>query len=190
MVERFFLGLAVTVGGLIGVVLVLAFALRVAGVLHTYRVPSSSMEPTLHCARPGVECLGGHSDRVIALDYVFSSPGRGDLVAFHTPPLAAERCGIGGTYIKRIVALPGERWEERSGFVYVDGKKLDEPYVDADRRDVRTIAPARVRDGEYILLGDNRPSSCDSRAWGPVPRKNIIGKIDATYWPPGRITVR
>ena len=190
MIERAFLVVAVVIGGLIGILVVAAVVLQIAGLLHTYRIPSSSMEPTLHCARPGSECEAAHSDRVMAFDYVLGGPHRGDLVAFHTPSLALVRCGAGGTFLKRIVALPGERWEERSGVVYIDGKPLAEPYIHQDRRDDRTIAPATVPHGEYVLLGDNRASSCDSRAWGTVPRKNLIGKVFATYWPPGRITVR
>ena len=86
--------------------------------------------------------------------------------------------------------LPGDLWEERSGYVYINGNRLSEPYIQPSRRDDRTIAPMRIPPHHYFFMGDNRSSSCDSRAWGTVPRKNLIGKVFATYWPPSRITIR
>ena len=132
------------------------------------------------------------SDRVLACRfcYRFWSPKRGDIVVFKTPPLAAVRCGAGGTFVKRLIGLPGDVWEEKEGYVYVNGKRLNEPYIQAGRRDDRTIAPMRIPKGQYFFMGDNRASSCDSRSWGTVPRKNLIGKVFATYWPPSRITIR
>ncbi len=141
-----------------------------------YRVPSSSMEPTLHCARPGIGCEADQNDLVAVRPYGDGNPERGDIVAFRTPPAATRECGSGGTFIKRIVALPGERWSERKGYVYVDGRKLDEPYVRPERRDADTLGPTAIPRGSYFLLGDNRVSSCDSRRWGSIPRKSVIGK--------------
>jgi signal peptidase I len=160
-------------------------------VVNPYRIPSSSMEPTLHCARPAYECEARFSDRVLAcrLCYRIADPKRGDIVVFHTPPLAAARCGEGGVYVKRLIGLPGEVWEERGGYLYINGKPLNEPYIKAPRRDSRTIAPIRIPRGRYFMMGDNRISSCDSRRWGTVPRANLIGKVIATYWPPQRISV-
>jgi signal peptidase I len=161
-------------------------------VVNPYRIPSSSMEPTLHCARPAYECEARFSDRVLACRFCYriADPKRGDIVVFHTPPLAAARCGEGGVYVKRLIGLPGEVWEERGGYVYIDGHRLDEPYIKAARRDSRTIAAIRIAPGHYFMMGDNRISSCDSRRWGTVPRANLIGKVIATYWPPQRISVR
>jgi signal peptidase I len=176
----------VTIAG--AVIIVLAIK---AWVVNPYRIPSSSMEPTLHCARPGSGCEAHFSDRVLACRfcYHFWSPKRGDIVVFHTPPLAERACGAGGTFVKRLIGLPGDTWEEREGFVYIDGKKLNEPYVQQGRRDTRTIPPQKIQPGNYFMMGDNRSSSCDSRAWGTVPRKDIIGKVFAIYWPPQRIRV-
>jgi signal peptidase I len=142
-----------------------------------YRVPSSSMEPTLHCARPGIGCEASQMDFVAAHPYGSRKPARGDLVVFHTPAPAKLRCGAGGVFIKRLVGLPGERWAEREGVVYVDGRKLAEPYVQALRRDSETFAGGAIPPGRYLLLGDNRASSCDSRFWGLVPRSNLIGWV-------------
>jgi signal peptidase I len=157
-----------------------------------YRIPTSSMEPTLHCAAPGAGCLGKSSDRVIAASivYRFRSPARGDIVVFNAPALAKARCQESGTFVKRIIGLPGERVTERRGIVYVDGKRLAEPYVDPSRRDRLTRTWPRVGAHAYFVMGDNRADSCDSREWGTVPRSSLIGPVVATYWPFGRFGFR
>jgi signal peptidase I len=142
----------------------------------TFSVPSSSMEPTLHCAQPGSECEGVRADGAVTQEPARDIK-REDVVVFRTPALAEVRCGAGGRFIKRVIGLPGDRWEERNGFVYINGKRLDEPYIKTDRRDSRTIAPTMVPPASYIVMGDNRVSSCDSRAWGTVPAANLIGKV-------------
>jgi signal peptidase I len=186
-------GWRVTIDWLVTIVGAIAIVLAIkAWVVNPYRIPSSSMEPTLHCARPSSGCEARFSDRVLACRfcYRFTSPKRNDIIVFKTPPLAAVRCGAGGTFVKRLIGLPGDLWEERSGYVYINGKRLSEPYIQPSRRDDRTIAPMRIPPHHYFFMGDNRSSSCDSRAWGTVPRKNLIGKVFATYWPPSRITIR
>ncbi len=157
---------------------------------HTYRIPSSAMEPTLRCGKPGAGCSGTSDDRIIVPRFLFKNVRRGDLIAFKTPPLARVRCGAGGIFVKRVVGLPGERIGERSGAIVLNGRRLREPYVERKRRDNQTYAPRRVpRDG-YFVLGDNRAQSCDSRIFGPVPKENLIGRVVFTYWPPTRIGFR
>jgi signal peptidase I len=183
-------GWRVTVDWLVTIVGAIAIVLAIkAWVVNPYRIPSSSMEPTLHCARPGNGCMARFSDRVLAnrVIYHFRSPHRGDVIVFDTPPEAAVKCGAGGTYVKRLVGLPGETWEERNGYVYIDGKRLNEPYVHDTRRDTRTLPARTIPPGHYFFMGDNRSQSCDSRDWGTVPRANIIGEVFAVYWPPQRI---
>jgi signal peptidase I len=175
-------------------VLVAAVVLAVAFVtlLKLYRIPSSSMEPTIRCARPAPGCTADRSDRVLALrvEWPFESVGRGDIVSFETPPLAEQRCGVGGTFVARIVGLPGETWAQRSGVVFVDGRRLEEPYVDDARRDGETYRARRIPPGHYFVQGDFRAQSCDSRIWGPLPAKNLVAKALLTYWPPSRIALR
>jgi signal peptidase I len=170
---------------------VLAFEAEVA---KPYRIPSSSMEPTLHCARRGAWCEGRFSDRVIAnrLAYRFSDPKRGQIVVFKVPP-GADACaaGNGGSaFVKRLIGLPGERVSERNGTVYIDGRRLYEPYVDPASRDHQTGSWPTVRPGHYFFMGDNRAHSCDSRTWGTVPRGDLVGPVLLTYWPPNRISTR
>jgi signal peptidase I len=162
-----------------------------AEVAKPYRIPSASMEPTLHCAKPTPDCEGHYNDRVIAdrLSYVFGSPKRGQIIVFKAPPAAAQ-CGgddAGHTFVKRLIGLPGDDVSERGGFVYVDGRKLDEPYVDPQLRDTRTQDFGRVGKGQYFFMGDDRIYSCDSRTWGTVPRSNLIGRVVFTYFPLNRI---
>lgn len=169
-------------------------------VINPYRIPSSSMESTLHCARPGLGCEASFSDRVLACRFCFElwGPKRGDIIVFKTPPKAAIACGAGGTFVKRLVGLPGDTvFEDSQGFIWIDGKQLAEPYVESNRRreDVGSNADYlnkrwHVDKGQYFFMGDNRGQSCDSRRWGSVPRGNLIGKVVATYWPPKRISIQ
>ena len=178
---------AITIVGAIAIVLAVK-----AWVVNPYRIPSSSMESTLHCARPGSGCESRFSDRVLANRFIYHlrEPKRGDIVVFETPKSAEAKCGAGGTFVKRLIALPGETWEERDGVVFINGKRLVEPYVGNGRRDSNTYAPRKIPEGRYFFMGDNRAQSCDSREWGAVPRGNIVGEVFFVYWPPTRIGFR
>ena len=168
----------------LAVVGVLAFQAEVA---KPFRIPTGSMEPTLHCGGSGDGCRARLSDRVLAnrIVYRLHAPERGDIVVFETPDAARSACGTGGTFVKRIVGLPGERISMRDGVVLVDGVRLPEPYLRASHRG-RETGEWLAGDG-YFVLGDNRARSCDSRRWGAVPRERIVGRVDLRYWPPGRI---
>jgi signal peptidase I len=168
---------------------VLVFEVEIA---QPFRVPTSSMEPTLHCAKPGEGCTGSLNDRVLVakIVYRFRDPRRFEIAVFHAPALARAKCSEGGTYLKRVIGLPGEQVSERAGYFYVDGKKLDEPYLSLYDRDSETRAWPRLGSKEYFMMGDNRIGSCDSRTWGAVKRSAFIGPVVATYWPPTRWTVR
>ena len=170
-----------------------------AWVVNPYRIPSPSMEPTLHCAKPQPDCEGSRSDRVLANRFIyhFRDPRRGEIVVFNAPPAAREEC-TGGIFVKRIIGLPGEVWAERNGYTYINGRRLNEPYIRPGRRDhdtktLKNIPPVgtmtRIPKDMYLMEGDNRAHSCDSRIWGLVRRKSIIGKVFLIYWPLGRIGV-
>jgi signal peptidase I len=172
--------------------IVIVFGLKM-WVVNPYRIPSSSMEPTLHCAKPAPGCEAQFSDRVLANRFIyhFRSPKRGEIIVFQTPPEAKIRCGAGGTFVKRLIGLPGETVSERDGFVYINGVQLHEPYISADRRDHEPPRTwTKIPKGYYFFMGDNRAQSCDSRVWGPVPRKNLIGEVFFVYWPPNRLGFR
>jgi signal peptidase I len=174
---------AVTIIGAVLIVLALK-----QWVVNPYQIPSSSMEPTLHCARPGLGCLAHFSDRVLAcricLD--FRDPARGDIIVFETLPAAKIKCDEGGTFVKRLIGLPGETVSERNGLVFINGRPLEESYVAPGHRDTQS-GTWHVPKGQYFFMGDNRIESCDSRQWGSVPRRNLIGTVFSVYWPPNRI---
>ena len=187
-------GVRVTIDWLVTILGAILIVLAIKQwVINPYRIPSSSMEPTLNCAQAGprlprygrpVQRLRPRA-RLPDLLRHLGSPKRGDIVVFNTPPRALLACGTGGVYVKRLIGLPGEVWSEKDGYVYINGKKLDEPYIKPEYRDHLTpIRPMKIPPGQYFMMGDNRAGSCDSRKWGTVPRANLIGKVVATYWPP------
>jgi signal peptidase I len=163
-----------------------------AEVVQPFRVPTASMEPTLLCARPTEGCTARLNDRVLVakIVYRFRGPHRGEIAVFHAPAKAKVRCTEGGTFLKRVIGLPGEQVSEKDGFFYVDKRKLAEPYIPFLSRDAVTATWPRLGPKQYFVMGDNRIGSCDSRVWGPVPRASFIGPVVATYWPPTRWTIR
>ncbi len=189
--------LRVTIDWIVTIVGAVAIVLLVkAFVVNPYRIPSSSMEPTLHCAQPAIGCEARFSDRVLANRFLYRlrDPRRGEIIVFKTPSAAQVKCGAGGTFVKRLIGLPGDVVELRlragDGYVYINGRPLNEPYVEKARRGAtQAFGPVRVKPGNYFMMGDNRSQSCDSRMWGTVPRKNLIGKVFATYWPPNRVSL-
>jgi signal peptidase I len=190
-------GLRVTIDWAVTIIGAIAIVLLVkAYVINPYRIPSSSMEPTLHCAEPAAGCIARFSDRVLANRFIYHlrDPRRGEIIVFQTPSAAQVQCGAGGTFVKRVIGLPGETIEVRlqrgDGYVFINGKPLDEPYVENSRRgESQSFGPVKIPEGQYFMMGDNRSQSCDSRRWGSVPRENLIGKVFATYWPPNRISL-
>jgi signal peptidase I len=109
--------------------------------------------------------------------YHFEPIDRGDVVVFWYPLDRSK------SFIKRIVGLPGETVEIRSGRVYVNGKELPDQFVPASYLDGSTYGPVEIAPDEYFVMGDHRDSSNDSRVFGPVPRQYIYGKAVFAYWP-------
>jgi signal peptidase I len=190
-------------GSLLELVVIVAVALGLAlGIqaflVKPYRIPSESMVPTLEI---------GQRVLVNRIGHAFSKPSVGDVVVFH-PPQGADgnpRCGVqhpmsevcpepvskedSVNFIKRIVAGPGDRLKVIHGHVYLNGKRQKEPFARPCGVGEGCDYPREITvpAGHYFMMGDNRGSSDDSRFWGPVPRKWIIGQAFATYWPPKRV---
>lgn len=120
------------------------------------------------------------------LAYQKADPQRGDVVVFHAPP------PYDSDFIKRVVGLPGETIMVKEGWVYIDGQKLEEIYLPADyvtgeKAFLREGVPYKIPERYYIVLGDNRSFSSDSREWGPISQRAIVGKAWIRYWPLSRI---
>ena len=162
---------AVSLGeqALLGLLAAIALTLFV---MQGFRVSGACMQPHLYTG-----------ERVLAdkLAYRLASPRRGQIVIFDYPR------DVSQVYVKRVVGLPGETVSIAGGQVFINGRPLAEPY--------KTFAahgdmPARaVAPGEYFVMGDNRDVSDDSRYWGDLPRRDIIGRAVACYWPPSRCQV-
>ena len=109
-------------------------------------------------------------------------PERGDIIVFRSPTSRAD------DFIKRIIGLPGEKIMIKGGRVYINNMLLKEPYlpprtITSANLFLREAVPYLIPEGGYIVLGDNRPGSSDSRTWGPITRKSIIGRAWFRYWP-------
>lgn len=121
------------------------------------------------------------------ISYRFGDPKRGDVIVFHAPDSANCPEGTGCDFIKRVIALPGETVEVKDNAIYVNGTKLEEDYI-PDTFIIQAGAYTQGRvvmlgEDEYFVSGDNRPYSSDSRAWGPLPKENIVGRAFFAYWP-------
>jgi len=151
----------------------LVFAALASGLIITFlyqpvRVEGISMLPRLE-----------DQDRLFINKFVyhFTSIERGDVVVFHYPRNPQV------SYIKRIVALPGDRLRIDRGQVYVNDRAISEPYVPAEYRDSKSSEEIVVPVDEFYVLGDHRSIASDSREFGPVKRDLIYGKAAFVYWP-------
>jgi len=132
------------------------------------RVEGTSMLPRLE-----------DRDRLFINKFVYhiSAIERGDVVVFHYPRDPEK------SYIKRVIALPGDRLKIDHGVVWLNGEKLAENYVPEEFRDTRSIPAMIVPTGTFYMMGDHRSISSDSREFGPVERSLIYGKAVFIYWP-------
>lgn len=148
-------------------------------VMQSYSIPSASMDPTLKVR-----------DRLLVskVNYEWGDIKRGDVVVFKKPESMQATEGPGGIedLVKRVIGLPGDTVEARNGSVFINGAKLNEPYLPAATQttNLRTIV---VPVDEYFMMGDNRDVSFDSRFWGTIKRADVIGEVFFRFWPPGRV---
>ncbi len=122
------------------------------------------------------------------VSYQRGDPRRGDVVVFHAPP------PYDSDFIKRIIGMPGESIMVKGGKIFLNGSMLDEEYLPGDyvtteKSFLREGVPYTIPIGYYMVFGDNRSFSSDSREWGPISRKSIVGKAWIRYWPINRIGI-
>lgn len=162
------------------VVLALAiFMLIYVFLLQPHQVRGRSMEPNFE---------NGEYILTDKLSYRLREPKRGDTVVFAAPPARRE------DFIKRVIGVPGEVISLRDGWIYVNNKKLEESYIS---RDNRILDGPFLKEGEalplsfseYFVLGDNRPHSSDSRAFGVIKKQDIVGRAWLVYWPPTKLRI-
>ena len=155
----------------------LSISLLIAGVVIVFlyqpvKVEGTSMMPRLV-----------DQERIFINKFVYQLEpvNRGDVVVFRYPFDQAK------SYIKRVIGLPGETVRLVSGEVFINGRKLQEPYIVEEYRDRQSHAPIVIPPDQYYVLGDHRNSSNDSRVWGPVPKQYVYGKAVFVYWPVDRL---
>lgn len=141
-------------------------------VVRSFYIPSESMVPTL---------LVNDYILVNKFVYHFSSPSRGEIVVFH-PPHVSNPSEV--DFIKRCVAVENDVVEVNKGVLYVNGEPMQEPFI--KEPPVNDFPPYRIPAGCIFMMGDNRNNSDDSRYWGPLPLKNVVGKAEAIFWPLSR----
>jgi signal peptidase I len=138
--------------------------------IQAFRIDGESMEPTLQ------------NQEFVLINkaaYLFHPPARGDIIVFQYPLNPRE------SYVKRIIAIPGDIISVINETVIVNGVTLHEAYINKDDplNPYPPIIKYIVGPNEYFVMGDNRGDSSDSRDWGFVPRQNILGKAEVVYWP-------
>jgi len=147
-------------------------------IVQAFFIPSGSMEPTLHVG-----------DRILVGKFAYRiwEVKRGDIVVFHYP------LNPNKDFVKRVVGLPGERVEIKDGLVLISGRPLGEAYPTrlpgGDRACTSNYGPQVVPAGSLFVLGDNRCNSEDSRFFGFVPFKNVVGRAMIVYWPMDRVNL-
>jgi signal peptidase I len=199
---------------IVGVAIGLAFGIQ-AFLVKPFRIPSPSMVPTLKVGqRVLVNRLGPHFGDPSRGDIVVFKPPRGadpsvDRCGNPSQPADKHPCSTptpdqsSSNFIKRVVALPGDWIEVKKGRVFLAKsakvepppsvfKEQSEPFINKDGNDANCQLcnlpkPIQVPPAHFFMMGDNRAESDDSRQWGPVPKKWIIGRAFFTYWPPDRI---
>ncbi len=163
----------------------LALFLVLRTFVQSVRIDGESMAPTLHSGQHLLINKAAYWRRD-AHAFLFGGPRRGDVVVFEAPMFEAAS-DEGTNLVKRIIGLPGDTIVIRNGEVFVNGRRQDEPQVKF--HDSSTYPadgqPMTIPESSFLVLGDNRPGSADSRLGWLVPVDNLIGKAWVSYWPPG-----
>jgi len=170
------------------VALIMAIAIRTF-ILQPFRIPSTSMVPTLVVGDRLMVNKLSYGAIVPFSSYRlpgFSKPKRGDIVVFRSPEDRKK------DFIKRLVGIGGEKVEIKFGDIYINGKLITDPVIKNiyyyNRGTYGEVNKSiTVPIGYYFVLGDNSGSSSDSRFWGFVPQEDVVGKAEFLYWPPTRI---
>jgi len=162
----------VIIGAVVVAILIKTF------VVQAFRIPSESMTPTLEIG-----------DRVMVnkLSYDAHDLNRGDVVVFNRPPGLPSGPDDPKDLIKRVIGLPGDTVVAKDGSMYVNDKRLEEPYLPETAKTYNLDDPVEIPEGEVWVMGDNRTNSEDSRAFGPIDTDSIVGRAFMVMWPLGRI---
>jgi signal peptidase I len=170
--------------GLLQVAALAAVALTArASFADHYRVPSGSMEPTVHTGDHIVVAKAAYGLRVPLTDrwlVRFSDPARGEVVVLESPE-------NGSVLLKRVVAVSGDRVEVRDGHVLLDGRAIEEPWASLASGGGPDFGPVRVPNGKLLVLGDNRGNSHDGRALGWIDESVVLGRAFAVVSRDGRL---
>ena len=147
-------------------------------VVQTYRVEQHSMEPTL---------VGDQHLLIDKLTPRFDDYSRGDIIVFHAPDLPPDAT----PYIKRVIGVGGDHVALKDGQVYVNGAKLDEPYISPEGPTLPLTDQTTwdVPTGSLFVMGDHRTASTDSREFGTVPVASVIGRAWLRFWPANTLTI-
>lgn len=181
---------------------ILAFFIIESMVIQARVIPSASMEHTILIGDHLIVSLLGYDIGIPFTEHhiaLWRNPKRQQIIVFEAPPQAAHN----EDFIKRVIGLPGDTVDIKRGVVFINGKKLNEPYLNPPpdpSAPQENAGPFHVLPGEYFVMGDNRDDSNDSRFWGDVPRQNIIGTPlfiymsikapDDDVWEPGHVGER
>ncbi len=158
----------------LGIAVLVALFIR-SFIVETFQVHGTSMEPNL---------WNGERLLVNKFVYRFSPPKIGQIIIFHPTVGVCPEVGLHpDDFVKRVIALAGDTVYMSDGQVYVDGKLQSEPYLPAAYRDTYSMPPKTVPAGDVWVLGDHRLVSLDSRCYGPVPIRSIVGQVMLVWWP-------
>ncbi|NGQ93911.1 signal peptidase I [Brevibacillus sp. SYP-B805] len=157
----------------LGIAIVLAVLIR-SFLFAPFIVEGESMETTLHNAEKLV---------VNKAIYYLEKPKRGDIIVFHAEPKK--------DYIKRVIGVGGDTIQVKDDVLYINGKRVDEPYLAQNREEAKAqgvpltedFGPVTVPEGQLFVMGDNRLNSHDSRAIGPVSLDKVVGRSEFVFWP-------